>query len=137
MPVSSGVEVDGMVPHFPPGFSRLPFDSLVSVAVSGDCVSFPNEPFPDVFAVASDSSDCASELVMVFDPDVNPLAADLADQGLLHTFSVREPVAVPVFRHLVELGCIKPGEPNFLPVHANSIAVRDIGFPGERVWATR
>ena len=93
-----------MVPHFPPGFSRLPFDSLVSVAVSGDCVSFPNEPFPDVFAVASDSSDCASELVMVFDRDVNPLAADLADQGLLHTFSVREPVAVPVFRHLVELG---------------------------------
>ena len=46
-----------------------------------------------------------------------------------------EPVAVPVFRHLVELGCVKTGEPYFLPGNANPVAVGDVGFPDE-VWAS-
>ena len=124
-----------MAPHSPLGLSRFPFEMYVSVAICSDCVSFADEPFPDIRAVASYDSNRTPKLVVVLDRDVNLPAADLPDQSALQTLSMSEPVAVPVFRHLVELGCIKTGEPYFLPGNANPVAVGDVGFPDE-VWAS-
>ena len=124
-----------MAPHSPLGLSGFPFDMFVSVAICSDRVSFPDEPFPDILAVAGYDPNRTPELVVFFDRDVNPPAANFPDQGALHTLSVSEPVPVPVFRHLVELGCVQTGEPYFLPGYANPVAVSDVGFPGERVRA--
>ena len=135
MPPLPRVNVDSMAPHTTIGLSRFPLDVLVSVAIGSDRVSFPDEPFPDVTAIAGYDPECTPELVIVFNRDVNPPAADLPDQRALDMLSVSEPVAVPVFRNLVPLGCIKPGEPHLLPGYSYPIAVGDICFPGERARA--
>ena len=139
MPPPSWVDVDSMAPHAALGLSGFPFHMLVSVAVGRDRVSFPDEPFPDILAVAGYDSDRTPELVVVLDRNVNPPAADLPDQGALHTLSMSEPVAIPVFRHLVEFGRVKTGEPYFLPEYANPVAIGNIGFPREyaraALWA--
>ena len=122
-----------MAPHSPLGLSRFPLVMFVSVAICSDCVSFPDEPFPDILAVTGYDPNRTPKPVVVLDRDVNLPAADLPDQSVLYTPSMSEPVAVPVFRHLVELGCVKTGEPYFLPGNANPVAVGDISFPGE-VW---
>ncbi len=124
-----------MIPHSPFGLLRLPFNMFVSFGISSDRVSFSDEPFPDIFAVAGDDPNRTSEPVVVFDRDVNPLAANLLDQSTLHTFSVPEPIAVPVFRDLIELGCVKTGESYFLSGYANPVTVSDIGFTSECVRA--
>ena len=98
-------------------------------------MSFPDEPFPDILAVAGCDPDRTPEFVTFLDGDVNPPAADLPNQCTLDALSVSESVAVPVFRHLVPIGCVKTGESYFLPGNAKPVAVGDIGFPSERTCA--
>ena len=135
MPPSPGVDVDSMAPHAALGPSRFPLDMCVSVAIGSDRVPFPDEPFPDILAVAGYDPDCTPEFVIVLDRDVNSLAADLADQDALHALSMSEPVAVLVLGPLIPLRCIKPGKPYLLPGHTNAVAVSDIGFSCERARA--
>ena len=135
MPPPPGVDVDSMAPHSPLGLSRFPLYVLVPVAIGSDRVSFPDEPLPDILAVAGYDADRTSKFVIVLDRDVNSLAADLADQGALHTLSMSEPVAVMVLGPLIPLGRVETREPYFLPGYANPVAVGDIGFPGERARA--
>ena len=135
MPPPTGVDVDSMGPHSPLGLSRFPLHVFVPVAIGSDRVSFPDEPFPDILAVAGYGADRTSESVMVLDRDVNSLATDLADQGALYTPSMSEPVAVLVLGALIPLGGVDTGEPYLLPGYANPVTVGDIGFPGERARA--
>ena len=135
MPPLPRVNVYSMAPHTALGLSRFLFDQLVPVAVQGPRMSFPDEPFADILALAGYDPDRTSEFVMVLDRDVDAPAAYLPDQCALHTLTVFEPVAVPVFCHLVPFGCVKTGEPYFLPRHANPVPVSDIGFPGQRARA--
>ncbi|MDE0219099.1 MAG: hypothetical protein OXJ90_07500 [Spirochaetaceae bacterium] len=125
-----------MAPHSPLGLTRFLLDMSVSVTICSDRGSFPDEPFADIHAVAGYDPNRTPELVVVLNCDVNPPAADLPDQGALHTLSVSEPVAIPVFRHLLELECVKTGDPYFLTGYASPVAVIDIGFRSERVRAT-
>ena len=67
-----------MGPHAAPSTSRFPFDVLVRVTVGGYRMSFPDEPFPNVLAVAGYGADRASVLVVILDLDVNVLAGDRA-----------------------------------------------------------
>ena len=96
MPPPPGVDVDSMAPHPPLGLSRFPLYVFVPVAIGSDRVSFPDEPLPDILAVAGYDADRTSESVIVLDRDVNSLATDLPDQGALYTPSMCEPVAVLV-----------------------------------------
>ena len=105
-----------MAPHSPLGLSRFPLYVLVPVAIGSDRVSFPDEPLPDILAVAGYDADRTSKFVIVLDRDVNSLAADLADQGALHTLSMSEPVAVMVLGPLIPLGRVETREPYFLPL---------------------
>ena len=87
MPPLPGVDVDSMAPHSLFGLSRFPFDMFVSVAICSDCVSFPDEPFPDILAVTGYDPNRPSELVVVLDRDVNLPTADLPDQSALYLLS--------------------------------------------------
>ena len=135
MPPPPGVDVDSMTPHSPLGLSRFPLYVLVPVAIGSDRVSFPNEPLPDILAVADYEADRTSKFIIILDRNVNSLAADLADQGAPYTLSMSEPVAVLVLGPLIPLGRVETGEPYFLPGYANPVTVGDIGFPGERARA--
>lgn len=135
MPPPPGVDVHSVAPHPPLGLSRFPLYVFVPIAIGSDRVSFPDEPLPDILAVAGYDADRTSESVIVLDRDVNSLATDLADQGALHTPSMSEPVAILVLGPLIPLGRVDTGEPYFLPGYANPVAVGDIGFPGERARA--
>jgi len=133
MPPSPGINVDGVTPHAPLGLPCPLLNMLVPVAIGSNCVAFLDEPFSNILALAGDNSDRTTEFVIVLDFDMHPFAADLPNQGILHPLAVSEPVAVRVFRDLIELGRIQPRKPDILPGNADSIAVGDIGFAGKRV----
>ena len=101
VPPHPWVDVGGMVPHAASGSSRFPFKVLVLVTVGGDSVSLPDEPCPDILAVAGHGPDGAPILVIFLNHDVNVFAANPLDQCTLHPLSVFEPVAVSVLRQLV------------------------------------
>ena len=71
------VYVDSMAPHTTFGLSRFTLDMFVPLAIGGDCVPFPDEPFPDILAVAGNDPDRSPEFVIVLDGNVNTFAPDL------------------------------------------------------------
>ena len=120
-----------MSPHTAPGLSRFPFDTSVLVVIGSDRVSFPDEPFPHILAVADYDPDRTPEFVVALNTNLNLLAADLPNQRTLHALPVSEPVAVPVLRNLVLFGGVEPGQPYLLPGYAYPVAVGDIRFADE------
>ena len=93
-------------PHSTACATSLTFDVFVLISVCRDGVPVPNEPFPNVFAVARYASQYATVLVVSLDRDSNVFAADRLNQCALDTLSVVEPVPVLVSRHLIPLGRI-------------------------------
>ena len=135
-PVGPGVEIAGMGPHAAHRFTCLPLDALVEFAVGGDRVSFPHQPLPDVPVPVDYGAEQAAVLVPAFNRDADMFAADFPNQRAFHAPSVVEPVAVLMLRILVKFGRIEPHEPHFLSVHPDSVAVRHVGLPGDRVGCT-
>ncbi|MDE0003620.1 MAG: hypothetical protein OXQ29_13090 [Rhodospirillaceae bacterium] len=121
-----------MLPHAVLCPARRQFGMVVAFIMGGDRVPFPDQPFPDVPALAGHGADQTSEPVRTLDRNLNVLASDFPDECALHPLPVVEPVPVPMFGLLIMFGRVEPGEAHFLSGHPHSVAVGHIRLACDR-----
>ena len=132
VPVGPGVEIVGERPPTAFRITRLPLDVLVTIAIGGDRVPFPHQPFPDVPALVGYGAEQASEPVRSLDRNADVLSSDFPDQGALHALPVTEPVAVPMFGLLIPFGGVEPSDAHFLPGHPYPVAIGHVRLARDR-----
>ena len=106
---------------FPAGFV---LDLLVAVSVCGDGVAVADEPGADILAVAGYAAQHAAMSVDPFHGYLDMPAADRADERTLDPFAVLEPIAVPVFRPLVQFRGVEAGEADPMAGDPEAVAIR-------------
>lgn len=74
----------------------------------------------------------APESVRSLEGDAHVLPFDFLDRRALHAIPVAEPVTVPIFRPLIQLGRVEPSDTHFLPVHPYLIAVGHVRLARDR-----
>ena len=132
MSVDPGIEVAGVRPHAAPCFTRRLLDVSVAVIMGGDCVPFPDQPFPDVPALAGHGANQPPGPVHTLDRNLDLPASDLPNECALHALPVPEPVPVPMFGVPVVFGRVEPGGAHFLSGHPHSAAVGHIRLACDR-----